>query len=256
MGRSKLNKAELKLFLEEKADLYNRKSFIAEDPISIPHRYTALQDREIAGFFAATIAWGNRKAIVKNAGRMMDLMDNHPYDFISNASKSELGTLTSFVHRTFNGNDFLALALALRKLYRRKDSLEHFFMSGESNFERISNFRDELVKGLSLERTLKHLANPSTGSASKRLNMFLRWMVRSDKRGVDFGCWKKLSPVDLLLPLDVHSGNIARQLGLLHRKQNDAKAVIEITECLKEFDPADPVKYDFALFGLGIYDQL
>lgn len=247
---------ELKELLETLHDKYNREEFIAGDPISIPHRFTLREDIEISGFLAATIAWGNRKAIVKNAGRIADLIDGKPYDFTMNASEKELLPLTSFVHRTFNGNDFLSFVRALRNVYANHGGIGGFFEAryAESGDIRtaISDFRKTFFSVPHEDRCRKHLSAIDTGSACKRLNMFLRWMVRRDRNGVDFGLWESIPMSALYLPLDVHSGNMGRALGLLSRKQNDWKAVEEITSALREFDPSDPVKYDFSLFGAGI----
>jgi uncharacterized protein (TIGR02757 family) len=331
-------------FLEESYLKYNHKSFIANDPISIPHRFTKREDIEIAGFFAATIAWGNRKSIISNAEKLMLLMDNAPFDFILNHSKKDLKAFEKFVHRTFNGKDCIFFIESLKHIYKNKGGLEAVFRSdlssralpivigtrginesklnelqssgkvvsrasttdsekalnlslhhtplssraqsrekSASNIKRITqssregttkqsfiesenlnssasqnikhhiiNFRKAFLETKHLPRTEKHISNPETNSSSKRLCMYLRWMVRQDKKGVDFGIWKSISPSELCLPLDVHTGNVSRALGLLKRTQNDWKAVEEITNVLKTLDANDPVKYDFALFGLGV----
>ncbi len=241
----------MKELLEQLHDKYNRPEFITDDPISVPHRFSARKDVEIAGFLAATIAWGNRKMIVRNAHRMMDLMDNAPHDFVRGADDGDLERLDGFVHRTFNASDLRDFVVALRRLETAYGGLGGFF---ESEWQRTEDMRAVLAKfhaEFSGVRS-KHVSCVERGAACKRLNMFLRWMVRRDDRGVDFGLWGKIPPSALYLPLDVHSGRMARELGLLTRCQDDWKAVAEVTAKLREFDPHDPVKYDFALFGVGI----
>jgi len=248
---------ELKEFLDEKVDLYNRPTFIELDPISIPHRYSKKEDIEISGFLAATISWGNRKMILRNAELMMELLDNSPYDFIINAREEEMGRIDGFVHRTFNSIDMIYFLKALQNIYMHKGGLETIFrshMTADSLQPAIHEFHKVFFELPHLKRTERHISDPFKGSAAKKLNMFLRWMVRNDSRGVDFGMWKRIDPSMLYIPLDIHSGNTARKLGLLARKMNDWKAVEELTAVLREFDPADPVKYDFALFGLGIFE--
>lgn len=247
---------DIRELLERLHDKYNSPDFIAGDPISIPHRYTARGDREISGFLAATIAWGNRKAIVKNAHRMMELMDDSPQDFTVNASDAELARLGTFVHRTFNGGDLVTFVRSLREFEARHGGLGAFF---EREWERtgdmqavLSAFYSEFFSVEHLPRCRKHISSIDKGAACKRLNMYLRWMVRRDDRGVDFGLWERIPASALYLPLDVHSGNMGRALGLLGRKQNDWKAVEEITAALREYDPKDPVRFDFSLFGAGI----
>ena len=251
-----MNNEELHDLLEHLHDKYNRPEFIEGDPISIPHSFTGRQDIEISGFLAATIAWGNRKAIVKSARRMVEYMDNAPYDFTMNASEQELSRLLTYVHRTFNGNDFHTFVLAMRHLYNEYGGIGEFF---ESRFEQtrdmrtvLSEFRHTFFCIDHDPHCQKHLSSIDKGAACKRLNMYLRWMVRSDGRGVDFGLWDRIPASALYLPLDVHSGNMGRALGLLQRKQNDWKAVEQITETLRQFDPSDPVRFDFSLFGAGI----
>jgi uncharacterized protein (TIGR02757 family) len=253
----KLKKNELKKFLDEKVELYNRPSFIESDPISIPHKYSKKEDIEISGFLAASIAWGNRKMILRSANRMMELMDDSPYDFIINADKKDLERLEGFVHRTFNSGDFVYFVKSLKNIYNTKGGLESIFDKYKTDdslqpaIHKLHSCFFELPHSCRSER---HVADPYKGSAAKKINMFLRWMIRKDKRGVDFGLWKTISPSILSCPLDIHSGNVARKLGLLIRKQNDAKAVSELDLNLREFDPADPAKYDFALFGLGVFE--
>jgi uncharacterized protein (TIGR02757 family) len=264
-----MTKAELKSFLDEKVILYNNPNFIESDPVQIPHLFSQKEDVEIAGFLSATIAWGNRKMIIKNAHRMMDLMGNAPYDFVMTHNENHLEELENFVHRTFNGGDFATFIKRLQHIYKNHNGLEAVF---SRNFNDISNSnvtlslsKCNLQKSISefkkiffeiphQNRTQKHISDPMSGSAAKRINMFLRWMVRQDNKGVDLGIWKNISPASLSCPLDVHSGNVARKLGLLTRKQNDAKALAELDLKLRELDPNDPVKYDFALFGLGIFE--
>lgn len=242
--------------LERLHDKYNTEGFITADPVSIPHRFSAREDIEIAGFMAATIAWGNRKAIVKSAGRMIEYMDGVPYDFTMNASGKDLDRMLGYVHRTFNGGDFRTFILSLRGIYERFGTMGAFY---EDEYARsgdirtaISRFRSEFFVTEHDTRCEKHLSSIDRGAACKRTNMFLRWMVRRDDRGVDFGLWDRIPMSALYLPLDVHSGNTARSLGLLARKQSDWKAVEEITSNLRVFDPSDPVRFDYALFGAGI----
>lgn len=251
---------DLRDFLEEKYLQYNTPAFIENDPISVPHRFTDLKDKEIAGFLTASISWGRRDLILRSAGRLMEIMENSPYDFISNASGKELERALCFVHRTFNGHDCMFFMLALRNIYSAFNSMEDVIAegmeSGRSLGEGITFLREKFFELPHNCRTEKHFADIRRGAAGKRLFMFLRWMVRSDGRGVDFGVWKRIKPSQLYIPLDFHSGNIARKLGLLTRKQNDFMAVEELTAILREFDPEDPVKYDFALFGLGVNQGL
>ena len=253
-----LTKSELKEFLDEKAELYNRPAFIELDPISIPHRYTGKGDIEIAGFLAATIAWGNRKMILRSSVRMMEILEDSPYEFIVNSSDCELDQAVRFVHRTFNLVDLAFFLQALRHIYRNKGGLEKIFethKTSDSLQPAIHEFHRIFFELPHERRTERHVSDPFKGSAAKKINMFLRWMVRNDNRGVDFGIWKRIKPSELFIPLDLHSGNTARKLGLLTRKMNDWKAVEELTANLREFDPADPVKYDFALFGLGVFER-
>ncbi|WP_310555496.1 TIGR02757 family protein [Flavobacterium sp.] len=249
---------ELKSFLDEKVDLYNNLNFIESDPIQIPHLFTLKEDIEIAGFLSATIAWGNRKMIIQNAHKMMNLMGNSPYDFVMSHSESQLETLDGFVHRTFNGNDFTYFIKSLQNIYLNHKGLETVFTNNAESYsmqKSISEFKKIFFEIDHLPRTQKHISNPMNNSAAKRLNMYLRWMVRQDNKGVDFGIWKTISPASLSCPLDVHSGNVARKLKLLVRKQNDAKALFELDTNLRVLDSIDPVKYDFALFGLGVFED-
>lgn len=251
-----MNPSELKSFLDEKVDFYNRPDFIESDPILIPHRFSIKEDIEIAGFLSATIAWGNRKMIINNASKMMDLMGNSPYDFVMSHSSEQLEGFDKFVHRTFNSTDFKTFITGLQHIYTNHNGLEALFVKVENNSlqKNISDFKKIFFEVEHLQRTQKHISDPLNNSAAKRINMFLRWMVRNDTAGVDFGIWKNVSPSYLSCPLDVHSGNVARKLGLLTRKQNDAKAVLELDTNLRILDPNDPTKYDFALFGLGVFE--
>lgn len=252
-----LSKEELKAFLDSKVELYNTVKFIESDPIQIPHLFTKKEDIEIAGFLSATIAWGNRKSIIKNANRMMDLLDHAPYDFVLNHTPDDLKPLKNFVHRTFNGDDFCQFISSLNYIYTTYGGLEQIFALGatsDSIQPSIHKLKSVFFEIPHLERTKKHISDPLKKSAAKRINMFLRWMVRNDNSGVDFGIWNSISPSVLSCPLDVHSGNVARKLGLLKRKQNDAKALQELDCSLRQLDSKDPVKYDFALFGLGVFE--
>jgi uncharacterized protein (TIGR02757 family) len=252
-----LNNTELRDFLNEKVRQYNTPNFIELDPVQIPHMYSKKEDIEISGFLAATISWGNRTSIIKSAKQMMSLMGNSPYDFIMNHENKHLEKINGFVHRTFNSADFIVFIKGLKYIYQKKKGLEcifNEFKTKDSIQPAIHNLKKEFFSISHLNRTQKHLSDPYNGSAAKKINMYLRWMVRQDNAGVDFGIWKSISPSILSCPLDVHSGNVARKLGLLNRKQNDAKAVMELDISLRQMDNNDPVKYDFALFGLGIYE--
>jgi len=253
-----LTKTELKDFLDSKVLQYNAPEFIETDPIQIPHQYTIKEDIEIAGFLTATIAWGNRKMIIKNANRMMELLGNSPYDFIMNHKERNLDHLEGFVHRTFNAEDFKYFVKAIKHIYTNHSGFENIIKSyaTKSTLQpAIHQLKRIFFELPHLQRTTKHFGDPNKGSAAKRINMYLRWMIRNDNTGVDFGIWKHLSPSQLSCPLDVHSGNVARKLGLLTRKQNDAKALAELDNNLRSLDPNDPVKYDFALFGLGVFES-
>ncbi len=242
--------------LEALHDKYNCEEFIDSDPISIPHSFSADNDREVAGFLAATIAWGNRKAIVKSARRMMECMDYAPYDFVLNAAESDLESLRSYVYRTFNGNDFVDFIRALQRICREYGTIGTLFQDSYARHKDmaavLSEVRREFFSIDHSDHCTKHFSSIDKGAACKRLNMYLRWFVRRDNRGVDFGSWTKIPMSALYLPLDVHSGNMARELGLLTRRQNDWKATVEVTQTLKKFSAEDPVKYDFALFGAGV----
>ncbi|WP_053992503.1 TIGR02757 family protein [Mangrovimonas sp. TPBH4] len=253
-----LTSEELTEFLNEKTLQYNNPKFIETDPIQIPHRFSKKEDIEIAGFLTATIAWGNRKSIINNANKITELLENAPYDFVMNHQEQDLEPLNAFVHRTFNGIDLITFIKALQHIYKRHEGLENLFhkhASPTSMQNAIHEFKNTFFEIEHLPRTKKHISDPHKKSAAKRINMFLRWMVRNDNAGVDFGIWKSLSPAQLSCPLDVHSGNVARKLGLLNRKQNDAKALAELDTALRSMDPSDPVKYDYALFGLGVFEK-
>lgn len=248
----KFNGTELKAFLDEKSDHYNRPSFIEDDPVSIPHRFTLPQDIEIAGLFAAVLAWGKRVTIISKCNELMDRMDRSPYAFVTQHGPSDLKRLLRFKHRTFNDTDLLYFVSFMKWYFEEHRSLEDIFAGGSIE-EGLTRFHHLFF---SLEdhppRTRKHISTPSRKSACKRLNMFLRWMVRCDDRGVDFGLWKRISPSVLICPCDVHVDRVARQLKLIRRKQTDWATAVELTTRLRRFDPLDPVRYDFALFGLGV----
>lgn len=248
----------IKQLLDQKYLQYNQPDFIASDPVSIPHRYQQKEDIEISGFLAATIAWGQRKTIVDNASRLMHLMGSSPFDFILHFKETDLRNFEGFVHRTFNYTDLCTFLYALKNIYQEHGGMEAVFAKG---FDRggmdhaIAHFRDVFFSIPHQARSRKHVSNPLAGASAKRINMFLRWLVRDDNAGVDFGIWKSIKAHQLICPLDVHSGRVARKLGLLIRKQDDWKAAEELTACLRGFDAKDPVKYDFALFGLGVFEK-
>ena len=251
-----LSEVELKEFLDEKVKEFNTVAFIEPDPISVPHRYSLKEDIEIASFLASSIAWGNRKMITKNGHRMMDLLGDSPYDFVMSYQENHLERLEAFVHRTFNGGDFKYFIKALKHIYTNHDGLESIFIKHqtEDSLQPAIHALNKIFFEIEHpQRTRKHVADPMKGSVAKRINMNLRWLCRKDNIGVDFGIWD-INPAKLSCPLDVHSGNVARKLGLLDRKNNDLKALEELDKSLRQLDPIDPVKYDFALFGLGIYE--
>ncbi len=253
-----MTQSELKDFLDAKVVQYNNLKFIESDPIQIPHQFSLKEDIEISAFLTATIAWGNRKMIIRNAHKMIELLDNSPYDFILNHQPKQLKSLENFVHRTFNSTDFTYFIKALQHIYKNHNGLEAVFSAyadTTSTQAAIHQLKKVFFELEHPQRTQKHISDPLKGSAAKRINMFLRWMVRKDNAGVDFGIWESLSPSSLSCPLDVHSGNVARKLGLLSRKQNDAKALAELDINLRKLDANDPVKYDFALFGLGVFEK-
>ncbi|SHF46363.1 TIGR02757 family protein [Pedobacter caeni] len=279
---------ELKDFLDHKVEQYNRPNFITNDPICIPHRFSKKQDVEIAAFFAAILAWGQRKTIINKCTELFQRMDNEPYDFMLNHSDDDLKRLLNFKHRTFNDTDLLYFVSFFKHHYEQSDTLEDAFLAPDSIFREEYLVEDsstskqyassaclqsELKKVPATERalnhfrsyffslpdfprrTIKHVSSPLQKSTCKRLNMFLRWMVRKDNKGVDFGVWNTIKPADLICPCDVHVDRVARKLGLINRKQTDWQTAVELTAHLSEFDPIDPVKYDFALFGLGIEEK-
>tara|TARA_B100001559_G_scaffold116050_1_gene97472 strand:+ start:681 stop:1436 length:756 start_codon:yes stop_codon:yes gene_type:complete len=249
---------DIKEFLNFKAEEYNNVSFIKDDPIQIPHFFKKKEDIEISSFLTSTISWGNRKSIITSSIKMMKLMDNDPYNFIINHSEKDLKNLLNFVHRTFNGYDFMQFIISLRHIYKNYGGLENIFaqnIKNQSMHNSIHEFKKIFFEVPYTERTKKHVSDPFKGSASKRINMFLRWMVRKDNKGVDFGIWESIDQKYLSCPLDVHSGNVARKLGLINRKQNDHKTVLELDSILRVFDKNDPVKYDFALFGIGVFEK-
>lgn len=253
-----MSSEDIKDLLDQKLLEFNRPSFIGLDPICIPHRYSNQPDIEIAGLLAATIAWGRRDLIVRAAGKMMELLWDSPHEFVMKANGKELKALEAFVYRTFQGPDLQSMVLGLRRIYEEEGGLEQVFKLNPlttNTMEGIVQYRHAMLATPGFTaRTAKHIADPSAGASAKRLNMYLRWMVRRDGAGVDFGLWNSLNPAQLICPLDVHTGNVGRKLGLLTRKQSDWKAALELTEALRSFDPSDPVKYDFSLFGLGIFE--
>jgi uncharacterized protein (TIGR02757 family) len=283
------NKIALRDFLETKVTEFNHPSFIVADPISVPHRFSKKQDIEIAGFFTSIFSWGNRTTIIQKSNELMIAMDDSPYDFIINHRATDLKRFLEFKHRTFNATDLLYFFHFLQSHYRKSDSLETAFLPNITELKKIRvpfsvnssalksktnhseknlNSKNETVKNslsvfyhrfFSLEdaprRTQKHIASPEKNSACKRLNMYLRWMVRNDNQGVDFGIWKKISAADLICPLDLHVARVARGFGLISRKQTDWETAMELTIALREMDKIDPVKFDFALFGLGVTEK-
>jgi uncharacterized protein (TIGR02757 family) len=253
-------KRDLKQQLEALVDHYNQPGFIEDDPISIPHQFTRRQDIEIMGFWAAMLAWGQRKTIINKAQELVALMDGAPYEFITQHTEEDRARFLRFKHRTFQPTDTLYFLDFFQRYYRAHDSLEtafarHLHAGAEHVGPALAGFHEDFFDHpFAPQRTRKHVATPVRKSTCKRLNMFLRWMVRTDERGVDFGLWKTIRPGQLLMPLDVHVERVARRLGLLTRKQADWQAVLELTKALRRYDPADPVKYDFALFGMGVLE--
>ena len=249
--------AGIKSLLDDRVKRYNNTDFIGTDPIQVPHRFNRKEDVEIAAFLTATIAWGNRKSIIKNASHLMELMDDSPYEFVMESENGD-GELRSFVHRTFNGSDCEFFIRSLNNIYKNHGGPETVFTEAYRNektiFGALKHFRNVFLEIPHEKRIAKHVSDVASNSSAKRLNMFLRWMIRSDDNGVDFGLWKNIPASALMLPLDVHTGDVARALGLLQRKQNDWKAVVEITNVLRTFDKHDPIKYDFALFGIGAFE--
>ena len=249
---------ELKEFLDEKAEFYQQKEFIQTDPIIIPHEYDNKLDIEISGFLISIISWGNRKSIINSGYKIINFLESSPYDFIINHSYQDLKRIKGTIHRTFNSEDLIYFIKSLKNIYTNYNGLEGIMSNnknGDNLQERISNFKKIFFELNHPKRTKKHLPDPLNGSAAKRFNMFLRWMVRSNNKGIDFGIWKSISPSQLSCPLDIHTGNTARKLGLLKRNQNDSLAVNELDLKLREMDKKDPVKYDFALFGLGVNEK-
>ena len=255
---------DLRQFLNRKVEEYNRPSFIASDPISIPHQFRKKQDIEIAAFFAAIFSWGNRTTIIRKSGELMQAMDNAPHQFVLQHSEKELRRLLDFRHRTFNATDLLYFIEFFKYHYTHYDSLEDAFLMGGNPADALTGFYhyffslevpNEGPALLAPPRTYKHIASPEKNSSCKRLNMFLRWMVRKDDKGVDFGIWQRIPTQSLICPLDVHVGRVAKRFGLLHRTQTDWQAALELTDQLRILDKDDPVKYDFALFGLGVMEK-
>ncbi|MGQ0738937.1 MAG: TIGR02757 family protein [Bacteroidota bacterium] len=257
---TKLTRTNLADFLNAKAEEYNQPGFIKDDPISVPHLFTKKQDIEISGFFAAVFAWGNRTAIINKSKELMRLMCNAPYPFITGHSEKDLKKLAGFKHRTFNADDLLYFIEFLHLHYAKNKSLENAFTGGMNKKDEtvetgLNAFRKYFLIHGHEKRTEKHIAAPEMNSTCKRLNMFLRWMVRKDNKGVDFGIWKNITPSQLICPIDLHVARVARRLGILKRKQTDWLAALELTEYLRTLDKDDPVKYDFALFGLGAIEK-
>jgi uncharacterized protein (TIGR02757 family) len=256
-----MKEQNLKIYLDECVERFEQPDFIADDPIGIPHRFTSLQDIEIMGFWTAMLAWGQRKTIINSANRLIELMDNAPYDFILNHEEKDRARFEPFKHRTFQALDTLYFLAFFQDFYKKNTSLEiafarHLTPDCQTIERALKGFQyDFFSLEFAPQRTRKHIATPERNSTCKRLNMFLRWMVRSDKKGVDFGLWKNISSSQLLMPLDVHVERVARRLGLLQREQTDWKTVLELTENLKQYDALDPVKYDFALFGMGVLES-
>ncbi|MBL1145411.1 MAG: TIGR02757 family protein [Bacteroidetes bacterium] len=246
--------SELQKLLDEKAAQYESLEFINDDPIQIPHLFSKKEDIEIAGFFAATLAWGQRVTIIRNAKKILTFMDHEPHDFILNHNASDLKSLPHFVHRTFNSDDLVGFFHALQHIYKNHGGLEAAFRSKPKLGiqENLALFKQLFFETDHLVRTEKHISNPIKKSSAKRINMYLRWMVRNNAQGVDFGIWNNYKAAELMIPLDVHTGAVGRKLGLLERKQNDWQAVEELTNNLRKYDANDPVKYDFALFGMGV----
>ena len=249
----------IKSFLDQKVITFNHSSFIETDPIQIPKLFSTKENIEIAGFLAATLAWGQRPTIIRNALKLVELMQNNPIGFLLCTPEDEWDCFLNFKHRTFNGTDCIYFLKALRNIYLNHGGLEQVFTEGflkdSTIYSALIHFRKVFFELEHERRTEKHISDVQKGAAGKRLNMYLRWMIRNDQSGVDFGIWKQIPISALMLPLDVHTGNVSRKLGLLTRTQNDWRTVEEITAKLREFDPEDPIKYDFALFGLGAFEK-
>ena len=255
------NLDELKKFLDDKVALYNRPAFIEKDPICIPHMFTKLQDIEISGLFAAVLAWGNRTTIINNCKKIVDWMDNSPHEFILHHKETDLKRFLHFAHRTFNTTDLLYFILFLNYHYQSSDSLEDAFVPAKKYIatdtrEALIHFHHYFFSIEHPDRTKKHISTPERNSACKRLNMYLRWMVRKDKCGVDFGLWKKIQPHQLICPLDVHVARVAHRLEMLPTNKADWNNAVRLTQILKEWNPRDPAIYDYALFGLGMAERL
>lgn len=250
--------SSLAALLNQKVDQYNQPEFIADDPVCIPHLFSRKQDIEIMGLWAAVLAWGQRKTIIAKCKELLTLMDNAPYEFVLHHQESDLKRMLAFKHRTFTSTDTLYFLYFFQQFYRQHASLEAAFLpegyTADTPMEACLTHFHRLFFSLpdAPERTRKHIATPERNSACKRLNLFLRWMVRKDNRGVDFGIWHSLTPAQLICPCDVHVDRVARLLGLIRREATDWKTAVELTESLRSLDPTDPVKYDYALFGLGI----
>ena len=248
---------KLKEYLDRKVDKYNQPFFIADDPISIPHLFSKKPDIEIAGFFAAIFSWGNRTTIINKSKELISRLDNAPHQFILQHSDADLKKLMGFRHRTFNADDLFYFIDFFHQHYKRYESLETAFFPSEGMTaeQGLIHFRKYFFTEAHLKRTEKHISSPLQKSTCKRLNMFLRWMVRNDNKGVDFGIWKNIKPSQLICPFDVHVARVARKLGMIKRKQNDWLAAVELTTALRKLDKQDPVKYDFALFNLGVVEK-
>ncbi len=253
----KLKKAELREFLLEKADQYAKRSFVTEDPILIPHKFSNPKDIEISGLIAATLAWGQRKTIIAKSEDIMERMDNSPWEFVSGANQKDLESFEGFIHRTFKAEDIQGLVVALQQLYTEYENIGDFFVKHLNSENHLgasfTAFKSYLLNNGLPQRAAKHFGDPTKGSACKRIVMYSRWMARSNKEGIDFGIWD-IDPGVLSLPLDVHSGRVARSLGLLKRKQSDWKAVMELDQAIRKIAPEDPARLDYALFGLGVYE--
>jgi len=254
---------EIKKLLDQKVRQYNKIDFIEKDPICIPHKFTKQQDIEIAAFFAAIFAWGNRTTIINKSKELLNRMDNSPYDFCIYHQAKDLKKIIGFVHRTFNDTDALYCIEFFKQHFQKQQSLETAFFTNQNNGGKIKSVEAALTNFqtyfMSFEdapkRTKKHIASPASGSTCKRLNMFLRWMIRQDKQNVDFGIWKSIKPSDLIMPIDVHVARVSRSIGILKRPQTDWQAALELTNYCRSLDPKDPVKYDYALFSLGVIEK-
>lgn len=246
------NIKDLKKFLDEKLENLNSHEFITNDPICVPHSFSKKEDIELSAFLTSSLAWGNRKIIINKSLHLMKLMDNQPYDFIINASNKEIKSLKKFVHRTFNGNTTIDFIFSLKNILNNFHNLENVFTTLYEKYNDLKvvliEFRYLFTKTFKDKNSFRHISSPENNSASKRLNLFLKWMIRKDEKNIDFGLWKTIPMSKLYIPLDIHTGNTARKLGILKRKQNDWKAVEELTSFLKKLDENDPIKYDFALF--------